>query len=93
MIEFISTFEGPPISVHASIRGMAIYLDTFAVIGLAKDDQRRRQRFLDTLHSGADVLFSVSTLDLLGRSDVATAPVFAKEFAVDQRPGPGVLGG
>ena len=67
MIEFISTFEGPPISVHASIRGMAIYLDTFAVIGLAKDDQRRRQRFLDTLHSGADVLFSVSTLAELSR--------------------------
>jgi hypothetical protein len=67
MIEFISTFDGPPISVHASIRGMAIYLDTFAVIGLAKDDQKRRQRFLDTLHSGADVLFSVSTVAELSR--------------------------
>jgi|HubBroStandDraft_4_1064222.scaffolds.fasta_scaffold25441_4 hypothetical protein len=67
MIEFISTFDGPPISVHASIRGMAIYLDTFAVIGLAKDDLRRRQRFLDTLYSGADVLFSVSTVAELSR--------------------------
>ena len=67
MIEFISTLDGPPISVHASIRGMAIYLDTFAVIGLAKDDQKRRQRFLDTLHSGADVLFSVSTMTELSR--------------------------
>ena len=67
MIEFISTFDGPPISVHASIRGMAIYLDTFAVIGLAKGDLRRRQRFLDTLYSGADVLFSVSTVAELSR--------------------------
>jgi len=67
MIEFISTFDGPPISVHASISGMAIYLDTFAVIGLAKDDQKRRQRFLDTLNSGADILFSVSTMAELSR--------------------------
>lgn len=45
---------------NATVCGLAVYLDNWAVIGLAKGDTSRRRRFVDALHSGADLLFSVA---------------------------------
>jgi hypothetical protein len=61
VIKATSSIEGPPLSVDATVSGLAIYLDTFAVIDLAKGNPSRRKKFIAALHSGADLLFSVST--------------------------------
>ena len=55
-------------SVNASLTGVAVYLDHFAIMDLAEGDVSRRQRFISALHSGgAELLFSVSNLvDLSG---------------------------
>jgi hypothetical protein len=45
---------------NASLTGLAVYLDNFAIIDIAKGDPLRRQRFISALHSGAELLFSVS---------------------------------
>jgi len=45
---------------NASLTGLAVYLDNFAIIDIAKGDRSRRQRFISALHSGAQLLFSVS---------------------------------
>jgi hypothetical protein len=44
----------------ASVNGPAVFLDNFAIIGLAKGDPDRRTRFIATLNRGVDLLFSVS---------------------------------
>jgi hypothetical protein len=44
----------------ASVNGLAVFLDNFAIISLAKGDSNRRRRFIATLNRGVDVLFSVS---------------------------------
>ena len=49
-----------PTGFHASVSGYVIYLDTWAYIELAGADPKLRRRFLDAVHSGADVLFSVT---------------------------------
>jgi hypothetical protein len=46
-------------SVQASINGVAIYLDNFAIKLLAKGDASLRQRLVAVLQNGADLLFSV----------------------------------
>jgi hypothetical protein len=46
--------------MRASVNGLAVFLDNFAIIGLAKGDRDRRRRFIATLNRGVDVLFSVS---------------------------------
>jgi hypothetical protein len=47
-------------SLHASVGGIVVYLDVFAVKELAKGDPRRRKRFIATLGRGVEVLFSVA---------------------------------
>ncbi len=55
MITF--TPSGPRVTVS----GLAVYLDNWAVIELAKHDPLRRQRFVDALRTGdADLLFSIT---------------------------------
>lgn len=44
----------------ASVNGLAVFLDNFAIKDLAKGDPVRRKRFIATLDRGVDVLFSVS---------------------------------
>jgi hypothetical protein len=44
----------------ASVNGLAVFLDNFAIKDLAKGDPARRKRFIATLDRGVDVLFSVS---------------------------------
>jgi hypothetical protein len=51
-----------------TVEGMAIYLDNFALIGLAKGDAVRRGRFINILKGGsAEILFSVANaVELVG---------------------------
>ncbi len=44
----------------ASVNGIAIYLDNWAIKALAKGDASLRQRFVAALNNGADILFSVA---------------------------------
>ncbi len=60
MIRATASFDGPPVRFKFTVSGLAIYLDNFALIGLAKNDPLRRDRFMSVLHKGADLLFSVS---------------------------------
>ncbi len=60
MIRATSGIDGPPLTFNATVSGLAIYLDNFSLISLAKGDPSRRQRFLDAVHTGADLLFSVT---------------------------------
>lgn len=45
---------------ESSVNGLPIYLDNFAIKALAKGDVSLRQRFVATLHNGADLLFSIA---------------------------------
>ena len=46
--------------MRASVDGLTVFLDNFAIIDLAKRNPDRRKRFIATLNRGVDVLFSVS---------------------------------
>jgi len=46
--------------MHASVGGLAVYLDVFAVKELAKGDPARRKRFIGLLDRGVEILFSVA---------------------------------
>jgi hypothetical protein len=67
MLNVVSNHNGEPFSVNASLDGVAVYLDNFAIMDLAEKDASRRKQFISALHSGAELLFSVSNLvDLTG---------------------------
>jgi hypothetical protein len=51
--------DGKP-GLESSVRGIAVYLDTFAIKSLAKGDASLRQRFTAALYGGADLLFSIA---------------------------------
>jgi len=48
------------LTFESSVRGIAIYLDTFALKCLAKGDVSLRRRFVGAVNSGADLLFSIT---------------------------------
>ena len=48
------------LTFNASVSGPVVYLDNWAIIRLAKDDQSRRRRFIEAIHSGFELLFSVT---------------------------------
>ena len=48
------------LTCHSSVRGIAVYLDMFAIKLLAKGDSSLRQRFVAAVHGGADLLFSLA---------------------------------
>src|ERR1700730_878044 len=60
MIRATSTPNGPIMTLNASVSGPVVSLDNWAFINLAKGDHLRRRRFLDAIHSGVDLLFSVT---------------------------------
>ena len=64
-----------------AVRGIAVYLDTFAIIRMAQESQQRRDRFLNCLSDGsADLLFSVAnSIDLVGSNK--TVKAFLKQIA------------
>ena len=66
MLRITSGRDGD-VSVNATLVGTAVYLDNFAIMDLADGDVTRRHQFVAALHSGAELLFSVSNLvDLTG---------------------------
>ena len=51
----------------STVSGIAIYLDNWAIKTFAMDDSPLRQRFITTLHGGADLLFSMGhAFEILG---------------------------
>jgi hypothetical protein len=61
MIKAISSIDGPPLTINAAVSGLAIYLDNFSLISLAKGDPSRRKRLVAALHTGSvDLMFSVT---------------------------------
>jgi len=78
MITATASIKGPPVRFDFTLTGLAVYLDNFALIGLAKGDPLRRQRFISALHRGADLLFSVSNVvELTGPQGKSLAAVRA----------------
>jgi hypothetical protein len=59
MIRAVCGANGAP-TFEASVNGIPIYLDNFAIKLLAKGDVSVRQRFVAALHNGADLLFSIA---------------------------------
>ena len=59
MINAVCNEDGAP-TFAASVNGIAIYLDYFAIKTLAKGDGSLRQRFVAAVNQGADLLFSVT---------------------------------
>jgi hypothetical protein len=47
-------------SFEASVSGIAVYLDNWAIKALAKGDARLKQRFIRAVRNGGDLLFSAS---------------------------------
>jgi hypothetical protein len=60
MIEVRSSYDGPPLEIIARAAGFPVYLDTWAIINLAKGDTSRRKRFVEAVCAGTDVLFSLA---------------------------------
>src|SRR2546427_3374023 len=58
MIRATANVDG--LTFHASVSGPVVSLDNWAFMNLAKGDPSRRQRFLGAIHSGVDLLFSVT---------------------------------
>jgi len=48
------------LAMRATVDGLLVFLDNFAIKELAKGDPERRKRFLATLERGVEVMFSVS---------------------------------
>src|SRR6266849_10088552 len=49
-----------PFTLNSSVSGPAVYLDNWAIYDLAEGDPYRRRRFIDAMHRGMDLLFSVT---------------------------------
>ncbi len=55
-----ATANADSLTFHASVSGPVVSLDNWAFINLAKGALSRRERFLGAIHSGVDLLFSVT---------------------------------
>jgi hypothetical protein len=53
VIRATSSINGPPVTFKATVRGLAIYLDDWAVGDLAEGDPSRCKRFIAALWSGS----------------------------------------
>ena len=61
MITATSSFDGPFLTLNASVSGPVVYLDNWAIGNLAEDDPSRRSRFINAMRSGGmELLFSVT---------------------------------
>lgn len=58
LIRATTSIDGPPFTVVATVSGLAVYLDNWAVIDLAKGDPSRQRRFVNAICAGSDLLFS-----------------------------------
>lgn len=46
------------VTIRATVRRVGVYLDNHSIIDLAKGDRVRRERFVECLNRGADLMFS-----------------------------------
>ncbi len=60
MIRATANADGPLFVLNSSVSGPAVYLDNWAIGDLAEGDSARRKRFIDAMHCGMDLLFSVA---------------------------------
>jgi len=61
MIRATLNIDGSSVTFTATVRGLAIYLDIWAIGDLAEGDPLRRKRFIDAIcNGGADLIFSVT---------------------------------
>jgi len=60
MIRATANADGPLFILNSSVSGPAVYLDNWAIGDLAEGDSSRRKRFIDAMHCGMDLLFSVA---------------------------------
>lgn len=61
MISVTMAPGGAPLIFNATVRGLAVYLDNYSLINLAKHSPARRRRLIDAFRSGeVDLLFSVT---------------------------------
>lgn len=75
MIEVVNTTE-TGVQLRVTVRRLAIYLDNWAIIRLAKDPGALRDRFVQSLKDGADVLFSVTNAsEIVGPEGASRAAV------------------
>jgi hypothetical protein len=65
--------------LHATVDGPAVYLDNWAIGDLAEGDPSRRRRFVEAIHSGIDLLFSVTNAAELSGPQGKSADV-VREF-------------
>lgn len=73
------------VTLEATVNGIAVYLDNWAIIALAKNSGSLRQRFVDVINGGADLLFSIANIgEILGPQGVSSATV--KSFLNDLGP-------
>jgi hypothetical protein len=61
VIHALINSSGQP-SLAASVNGISIYLDNWAIKNFAKGDAKLRERFVAVANNGADILFSTATL-------------------------------
>jgi|SRR6266542_4729545 len=59
MIEVVAK-NPDTVTMRVTVRRLAVYLDNWAIVALAKDRTGLREGFLRALQNGADVLFSVT---------------------------------
>jgi hypothetical protein len=72
-------------SFEASVGGIAIYLDNFAIKSIAKGEPSLRRRFIGALSDGADLLFSfANAVEVSGPLGASSAAI--KEFLDDVGP-------
>jgi hypothetical protein len=68
MILATSSNDDAAFTFSATVNGLAIYLDNWAVIDLAEGDALRRRRFVDSVCNGGTLLFSAANaLELAGQ--------------------------
>jgi hypothetical protein len=96
MIETVAKNPGG-VTLRVTVRRLAVYLDNWALIALAKDQGQLRDRFLGTLGNGADVLFSVTNAaEIVGPAGASQDAV--RDFFTAIGPywlpveGPGIVG-
>ena len=70
--------NGEP-TLESSVRGIAIYLDTFAISKHSRGDASLRRRFIAVLHDGADLLFSLANASEISGSQGSSSQAL-KEF-------------
>src|SRR5579872_2829332 len=73
------------LTFESRVRGIAIYLDTYAINSLAMGDASLRRRFIAAINNGADLLFSgTNAVEISGATGVSSEAV--KAFLNDVGP-------